>query len=137
MKDRTNVILVGVAVLAWAGAVVHSLPELRNTAILLVTVGVGATTAICATVRAGMARLVDQVARVSGKVAEHAERMEKATSTHAERNEKATSDHAEILAKHVLAVERFFEMGVRSDAVARYDAQDLSPISPRQLRRLG
>lgn len=41
--------------------------------------------------------------------------------SHSQRVEQVTNTHAETIAKQVLTIERFFDMGVRSDSAARLD----------------
>ena len=47
-----------------------------------------------------------------------------ALDQHANRMEQITGRHADVMAKQVLAVERWFGMGVRADVMARQDAAD-------------
>lgn len=45
------------------------------------------------------------------------------------RGEKATREHAELMAKQILTIERFFEMGVRSDTLAKIDAAERCTVN--------
>lgn len=95
--------------LAWAASFTIAVIDLSGTSILAVAIGVGATAAVCAVSLECMVRIVR-------KVEDHARRVELATAT-----------HAEMLAKHILTLDRFFEMGLQSDRLARTNATDLRP----------
>lgn len=108
--------------IAWSVAVVIAVTDLTSTKVLAVSIGVGVTGAVCAS------------------ALECAERLVRKVENHAQRVEKATADHAKLLTKHVLALERFFEMGVESDRLARlhadglvpWNSQDTGPFSMRK-----
>jgi hypothetical protein len=130
--DPANVALVCVSVLAWAvaGAIVTSEPFGGKG--IAVAVGIGATTAFCAVVRAGVVKIIgrldalaDRMEKATGALAD---RTEKATDAHASRMEKATCKHAEVLAQHGLTLEKVFGMGQRSDQLARMLARDTGPF---------
>lgn len=109
----TSAVLVCLSGLAWAVAVLIAVADLTSTKVLAVSIGVGATGAVCAVALESMVRVVRKV------------------EDHAQRVERATADHAELLAKHVLALDRFFELGVHSDRLAQEDAADLHPWPSR------
>lgn len=43
---------------------------------------------------------------------------------HGQRVEESTREHAALMSKQILTIERFFEMGVRSDTRAKIDVAD-------------
>ncbi|WP_344888320.1 hypothetical protein [Streptosporangium longisporum] len=65
----------------------------------------------------------------------HAQELKKALDEHAGRMEKVTQAHAEIITKHVLALDRFFTMGLRADDAARRDAADVNGSGPFPIYR--
>lgn len=86
--------------------------DLTGAKTLAVSIGLGITTAVSAVVLECSVRLIR-------KMEEHAQRVE-----------AATAQHAELLSKHVLALDRFFEMGVHSDRASNADAKNLKPWNP-------
>lgn len=101
------------ACLAWAGALVITVSDPTAGKMLAVSIGIGATAT-------GSAVIVECTARLIRKMEEHAQRVE-----------AATTQHANLLAKHVLALDRFFEMGIQSDRAARADAMNVRPWKRR------
>ncbi|MFF3443565.1 hypothetical protein [Streptosporangium sp. NPDC002721] len=68
------------------------------------------------------------------------QQIEAALDRHAERMEKITRTHADIMNGQVLAIERWFKLGVRSDDAARRDAADVhvrNGTGPFQMYRGG
>jgi hypothetical protein len=63
--------------------------------------------------------------RVERATERSAERIERATERHAERMEKATAAHTEHMRNHVLAIEKFFSIAIRSETTAKIDAARL------------
>ena len=68
--------------------------------------------------------VVTAVASLCGAVEYLARQIAQAFDQHATRMEQITGRHADVMAKQVLAVERWFGMGVRADVMARQDAAD-------------
>ena len=130
--DPANVALVCVSVLAWtvAGAIVTSEPFGGKGVAL--AVGIGVATAFCASVRAGVAKVVDRIdvnaARMERMADAHACRMERVTGAHADHMERVTLRHADVLAQHGLTLEKVFGMGQRSDELARMLARETGPF---------
>jgi len=69
--------------------------------------------------------VVTAVASLCGAVEYLARQISKAFDQHALRMERITQTHADVMAKQVLAIERWFTMGVRSDAMVRRDVADV------------
>ena len=103
MKINPSITLASLGGLAWGIAAWLAVTEITSTNMLVLAVGVGATLVLSAVARYCVSRV------------------EKMIVTHADRMEKATSDHAQLLKEHVLALERFFKMGVRSDVLTKFD----------------
>lgn len=107
MKIKGSKALASLAWLAWGIAAIVAVAEMTSVRALALAVGAGATLTIYAVALACTARII---AAVDATAREHAERME-----------KATAKHAELLSKHVLALDHFFGMGVKSDVLAKVD----------------
>lgn len=101
--------------LAWAAAVVIAVIDVTNTKVQAVSIGVGITGALCAVALECTARLVR-------KVEDHAQRVE----DQAKHFKEATAELA-LLTKHVLALERVFQLGLESDRLARRHADGFVP----------
>jgi hypothetical protein len=98
---------------AWVLALAISITDVTSSNVLAVSIGVGATTAVCAVA-------LDCTVRIVRKLEDHACRVEKSTAA-----------HAEMLAQHILTLDRFFEMGIHSDRLARTNAADFQPWNAR------